>query len=61
MEQNKIRIKQEIYGALNRIIEEVKEKRKSECIIKDCIVNHKIGGNDIALVEDWIKQEVIKE
>ena len=44
-------------GALNRIIEEVKEKRKAKCIIKDCIVNDKIGGNDIALIEDWIKRQ----
>jgi len=47
---------EETYGALKRIIEEVKEKRKSECMIKNCIVNDMIGGNDIDLVESWIKE-----
>lgn len=47
---------EETLGALKRIIEEVKEKRKAECIIKDCIINHQIGGNDIDLVEDWINE-----
>ncbi len=44
----------ETYGALKRIIEEVKEKRNATCLIKDCIVNQRIGGNDIDLVEGWI-------
>ena len=35
------------YGALNRIIEEVKEKRKAECLMKDCIINDMIGGKTI--------------
>lgn len=48
----------ETYEALKRIIEEVKEKRKAECMMKDCIVNHIIGGNDIDLVENWIKEKV---
>lgn len=50
----------ETYGALKRIIEEVKEKRKAECLMKDCIINQIIGGNDIQLVESWI-DEVAKE
>ncbi len=50
----------ETYGALKRIIEEVKEKRKAECLMKDCIINQRIGGNDIELVEDWI-DETTKE
>ena len=49
-------MEQKVYGALNRIIEEIKGKRSSECIIKDCIVNHQIMGDDIDLVENWIKQ-----
>ena len=44
----------ETFGALKRIIEEVKEKRKATCPMKDCIVNDIIGGNDIDLVENWI-------
>ena len=48
----------ETYGALKRIIEEVKEKRKGECMMKNCIVNDIIGGNDIDLVESWIKEKV---
>ena len=47
---------EETYGDLKRIIEEVKEKRKSECIIKNCIINEEIGGNDIDLVENWINE-----
>ena len=46
----------ETLGALKRIIEEVKEKRKTKCIIGDCIVNDMIGGNDIELVEAWLKE-----
>jgi|TARA_R100000049_G_C1942034_1_gene86355 hypothetical protein len=49
-------MEQKVYGALNRIIEEIKGKRSSECIIKDCIVNHQIMGDDIDLVENWIKK-----
>lgn len=48
------------YGALKRLIDEIKEYRKAECLMKDCIVNRQIGGNDIQLVEDWI-DEVKKE
>jgi len=40
------------YGALKRIIEEIKEYRK--------LPTNMIGGNDIDLVETWIK-EVAKE
>lgn len=46
----------ETYGALKRIIEEVKEKRLTTCLMKDCILNQIIGGNDIELVESWIKE-----
>jgi hypothetical protein len=45
-----------IYGALKRILEEVKEKRRTNCLMKDCIVNAMIGGNDIDLVETWFKK-----
>ncbi len=48
----------ETYGALKRIIKEVKEKRKAKCIIKDCIVNDIIGGNDIDLVEIWMGKNI---
>jgi len=48
---------EETYGALKRIIEEVKEKRKTECVMKNCIVNDMIGGNDIDLVEDWVGEQ----
>lgn len=51
---------EEIYGALKRIIKEVKEYRKTDCMMKDCILNRIIGGNDIDLVEKWI-DEVAKE
>jgi hypothetical protein len=47
---------EETYGALKRIIEEVKEKRKAKCFNIDCVVNHRIGGNDIDLVENWIDE-----
>ena len=50
-------MKNETFGALKRIIEEVKEKRKAKCIWIDCVVNHRIGGNDIDLVEEWMMQE----
>lgn len=43
-------------GALKRIIEEVEEKRKAECLMKDCIINHQIGGNDIDIIKNWIKK-----
>lgn len=46
----------ETYGALQRIVREVKEKREAKCILIYCGVNHMIGGNDIDLVEDWIKK-----
>jgi len=54
------------YGALKRIIKEVKEKRKATCLMKDCIINDQIYGNDIDLVESWIDsipnlQQEIKE
>jgi hypothetical protein len=45
----------EVRGALKRIVEEVKQKRNADCLMKDCIVNDMIGGNDIDLVEDWIE------
>ena len=45
---------EETYGALKRIIEEVEEKRKADCLMKDCIVNDIIGGNDIDLAKSWI-------
>lgn len=51
---------EETYGALKRIVKEVEEKRKADCLMKDCIVNHMIGGNDIDLVKSWI-DEVAKE
>lgn len=47
---------EETYGALQRIVREVKEKRKAKCIWIDCVVNHMIGGDDIDLVEKWIKE-----
>lgn len=50
----------ETYGALKRIIEEVKEKRRAKCHDINCVVNDQIGGNDVALVEGWI-DEVAKE
>lgn len=46
-------------GALKRIIEEVKEKRKASCLMKNCIINDIIGGNDIDLVESWVKENTI--
>lgn len=49
-------MKPETYGALKRIIEEVKEKRKATCLMKDCIINDMIGGNDIDLVEQWLEE-----
>ena len=45
---------EETYGALKRIVKEVKEKRTASCLMKDCIVNHLIGGDDIQLIESWI-------
>jgi len=44
------------YGALKRIVEEVKEYRKATCLMKDCLVNRMIGGDDIDLVEKWIEK-----
>lgn len=46
----------EQYGALQRILEEVKEKRQAKCMFIDCVVNHMIYGNDIELVEDFLKK-----
>jgi len=46
----------ETFGALIRIINEVEEKRQANCIIKDCIINDNIGGNDIQLVQAWIDE-----
>ncbi len=51
-----VEITEEAFGALKRIVAEVKEKRKAKCFNIDCIVNQKIGGNDIQLVETWIKE-----
>lgn len=48
------------YGALRRIIQEVKEKRTAKCHDINCVVNQRIGGDDIDLVEGWI-DEVKKE
>jgi len=47
---------EEQLGALTRILEEVKEKRRTKCIIGDCIVNEKIGGNDIELVQELLME-----
>lgn len=47
---------EEVLSALKRIVKEVKEKRKAECLMKDCIINHRIGGNDIDLVEKHIRE-----
>jgi len=49
-------ITEELIGALKRIVEEVKEKRSFNCLMKDCICNQEIGGNDINLIEDFIKK-----
>ena len=51
---------EEVYGALERIISEVKEKREATCLMKDCIVNDMIGGDDIDIATNWIK-EVAKD
>jgi len=52
---------EETYGALKRIVKEVEGKRKADCPMKDCIVNHMIGGNDIDLVKTWINGEEEEE
>ena len=49
------------FGALVRILNEVKEKRHAECLNKYCVVNQQIGGNDIDIVENWLNEEKIKE
>lgn len=49
-----------IYGALKRIIQEVKEKRNATCLMKDCIINDIIGGDDIDIAENWIN-EIVKD
>ena len=51
----KTEIDEATFGALKRIVEEVKEKRQAKCLFIDCVVNHRIGGNDIDLVEAWIR------
>jgi len=48
------------YGALKRIVEEVEEKRKASCLMKDCIINDMIGGDDIDLVKNWIDKNLPK-
>ncbi len=47
---------EETRGALERVIKEVKEKREARCLNIDCVVNHRIGGNDIQLVEGWLDE-----
>ena len=47
----------ETYGAIKRIVEEVKEKRQAKCHDINCVVNDRIGGDDIDLVEFWIKEQ----
>lgn len=47
----------EAYGALKRIVEEVEEKREAKCLNIDCVVNHRIGGNDIDIVKGWINEK----
>ena len=51
----------ETYGALKRLIDEVKEKRKFDCFNKHCVCNHIIGGNDIDLVQDWINLKFVQD
>jgi hypothetical protein len=48
-------ITDEQYGALKRIVEEIKEKRAAKCLFIDCVVNQRIGGNDIELAESFLK------
>jgi hypothetical protein len=43
-----------VLGALKRIVEEVKEKRRYDCFNKNCVCNHMIWGNDIEIIEEWI-------
>jgi len=50
----------ETHGALKRIIEEVKQKRKSTCPMKDCIINDMIGGNDIDIVEEYLNKNTCR-
>lgn len=47
----------EVKGALRRIIEEVEQKRKADCLMKDCIINDMIGGNDIQMAQDWLSEQ----
>ena len=49
------------HGALKRIVEEVKEYRKAECLMKDCIINNSIGGDDIQIIEAWLENEEVKK
>jgi len=55
------KINEKTSGALKRIIEEVKEYRKAECLMKDCIVNRIIGGNDIDIIENWLQEPCKKK
>ena len=48
-------ITDEQYGALKRIIREIKEKWAAKCLFIDCVVNQQIGGNDIELAESFLK------
>ena len=45
-----------VLGALKRILKEIKEKRKANCLMKDCIINDIIGGDDIEIIEKWTKE-----
>ena len=47
----------EHYGALKRIIREIKEKRAAKCLFIDCVVNQLVGGNDIELAESFLKSQ----
>ena len=48
-------ITDEQYGALKKLIGEIKEKRAAKCLFIDCVVNQQIGGNDIELAESFLK------
>jgi len=52
---------EETCGALKRIVEEVEQKRKADCLMKDCIINDVIRGNDIDLVKSWIDEAKNKQ
>ena len=53
MEMEQEKRKEIVYGALIRIIKEVEEKRKATCLMKDCIINDNIMGDDIDLVKSF--------